>query len=171
MPNLTIAGQVFEVTDDPNIVPGTPLSEGMVSSLQQTRRENIRNNFAAKVRDATDDGETELSQQDYQQLQEQLNAYAAAYEFGVRATGVRRVTDPVEKEARDEVRRTIQQRHFALHGKRVTGEPLSEAVDAVMAGPHADEYRQIARERLEERDRRGEAMLAQTGLAQQNNAA
>jgi hypothetical protein len=166
MPNLTIAGQVFDVADDPKIAVGTPLTEGMVASLQQTRRENIRNNFAAKVRDATEDGEVELSQTDYQQLQDQLNEYAASYEFGVRSTGVRRVTDPVEKEARDEVRRTIQQRHYALHGKRVTGEALTEAVDAVMTGPHADEYRQIARERLEERDRRGEAMLAQTGLAQ-----
>lgn len=164
MPNLTIAGEVFEVADDPKITVGTPLTEGMVASLQQTRRENIRNNFASKVRDATNDGEDELSQDDKNQLQQQLNQYAEAYEFGVRAAGVRRVTDPVEKEARDEVRRTIQQRHFALHGKRVTGEPLTEAVEAVMMGPHADEYRNIARERLAERDRRGEAVLAETGL-------
>ena len=165
MPNLTIAGEVFEVADDPKIIAGQPLTEGMVASLQQTRRENIRNNFASKVRDATNDGEDELSQDDKNQLQQQLNQYAEAYEFGVRAPSARRVTDPVEKEARDEVRRTIQQRHFALHGKRVAGEPLTEAVEAVMMGPHADEYRNIARERLAERDRRGEAVLAETGLA------
>jgi hypothetical protein len=170
MPNLTIAGQVFEVADDPKITVGTPLTEGMASSLQQTRRENIRNNFASKVRDATNDGEDELSQDDYNQLQTSLNGYAEAYEFGVRATGVRRVTDPVEKEARDEVRRTIQQRHFALHGKRVTGEPLTEAVDAVMMGPHADEFRQIARDRLAERDARG-AMISENGLPSQSDAA
>ena len=57
MPQLTIKGQIFDINDDPRITVGTPLSEGMVASLQQTRRENIRNNLSKKVEDALGDND------------------------------------------------------------------------------------------------------------------
>lgn len=163
MSQLTIKGHVFEVADAPGIAVGVPMTEGHVAALQQTRRENIRNNMARAVEKVA--GESgELTAEQHQALQEQVNEYAEKYEFGVRAAGSPRVVDPVEKEARREIGEIIKSRYFALHNQRLKGEPLNEAIDQVLAGPKGEEYRTRARRALRDRERAGEDLLAQTGL-------
>ena len=164
MAQLTIKGQIFEIADDPTIAVGVPLSEGMAASLQQTRRENIRNNLAKKVEEALN-GSEELPRDKFNQLQELVNEYADKYEFGVRQAGAPRVTDPVEKEARRDVSEAIKAAYYRRHGEKLKGDSLNEAVEQVLASPKGDSYRERARERIREREAAGEDVLAATGLA------
>ena len=69
---------------------GDIINANEASALNQTRAENIRNNFSNVVKKAlsVDGGEAPS--------QGELDAYAAAYKFGVRASGGGR--DPVKSE-------------------------------------------------------------------------
>ena len=163
MPQLTIKGQVFEIADDPMIAVGIPLTEGMVSSLQQTRRENIRNNMSKRVEDALNGSET-LPSDKYDELQRLVIEYADKYEFGVRQAGAPRIADPVEKEARREAGEVIKAAYFRKHGDRLKGDALNEAVEQLMAAK-GDQYRERARERIREREAAGEDVLAAIGQA------
>lgn len=96
--SITIQGETFTV--NPPYVAGHVLKENEASSLNQTWAENIRNNFATKVKAGTEAGIGKHV------LQQQLDEYASKYEFGVR-TGGGRTTDPVEQEARAEAKKTV----------------------------------------------------------------
>lgn len=89
---ITIAGHAFNVPA--RYEEGHELTAGEASALNQTYHENLRNNFAKKVKDA---GATA----DLTALQAELDAYAEAYAFGVRAAGAGTgaTRDPVMSEA------------------------------------------------------------------------
>lgn len=87
---LVIQGQVFTISAPYSAGPVT-LSENEAQALNGLRGENIRNNFAAKMKKAQEDGEAPLGQ-------EALSAYDAQYQFGVRSAG-KLPQDPIEKEA------------------------------------------------------------------------
>lgn len=91
---VTIQGQLFDL-DDP-YAEGHTCSAMEAKALNQTRAENIRNNFAGEVKKLQGDADA-LTEAQVAQLQAQLNEYASKYEFSV---GAGRVTDPVEKEAK-----------------------------------------------------------------------
>ena len=93
MAQLTIKGQIFDIADDPTISPGVPLTEGMAATLQQTRRENIRNNMAKKVEEALN-GSGDLPADKFEELQRLVAEYADKYEFGVRQPGAPRAPRP-----------------------------------------------------------------------------
>ena len=76
---ITIAGQVFRVPV--RYVAGHTLTDGEASALNQTYHENLRNNFAGKVRDGI---EAALP---IETLQQQLDDYANDYQFGQRGGG------------------------------------------------------------------------------------
>jgi hypothetical protein len=92
--DVTIAGEVFKI--DTPYAEGHTCTAGEASALNQTRQENLRNNFAKKVKDAKEAGTFDLAA-----FQTQLDEYAAQYEFGVRqgGGGVRGPADPVKREA------------------------------------------------------------------------
>ena len=163
MAQLTIKGQIFDINDDPRITVGTPLDEGMVASLQQTRRENIRNNLSKKVEDALGDNE-DLSVEEHSRLQDLVNEYAENYKFGARQAGTPRVVDPVEREARREVAEVIKAAYYRRHGDRLKGDALADAVDQLMESKGA-QFRERAKQRIAEREAAGEDVLAATGLA------
>lgn len=78
---LTIAKHSFTVMD--KFEEGHELTAGEASALNQTLRENVRNNLSKKE----------------SLTQEQVDAYAAEYEFGVRTAGAGgRTSDPVMSE-------------------------------------------------------------------------
>jgi hypothetical protein len=91
---VTIAGEVFKI--DTPYVEGHPLTAGEASQLNQVRHENLRNNFAKKVKDAKEAGTFDLAA-----FQTQLDELAAKYEFGVRTGGGggRAPSDPIKREA------------------------------------------------------------------------
>lgn len=92
--DVTIAGEVFKIDTPYN--EGHTITAGEAQALNQTRQENLRNNFAKKVKDAKEAGTFDLAA-----FQTQLDEYAAQYEFGVRqgGGGTRAPSDPVKREA------------------------------------------------------------------------
>lgn len=86
---ITIQTQVFDCPMPYSA--GHTLTENEAMALNNLLSENLRNNFAGKMKKA----ETPLGQADF-------DAYAAGYVFGQRAvsTGAKSVRDPVEKEER-----------------------------------------------------------------------
>lgn len=162
MTALTIKGHVFEVADDSRVTAGTLLTEGHVAALQQMRRDNIRNNMSRKVEEATKDG-AELTNEKHAELQSAVNEYANTYEFGVSRTGGGggpRVTDPVEREAREEIGKIIKDAYYAKHNIRLTADLLREAVEQVLASDKGEGFRQRARRRVAERERAGDDLLS-----------
>lgn len=90
MEQITISGHSFNVPV--RYEEGHELTAGEASALNQTYHENLRNNFAKKVKDA---GEAA----DLAALQAELDAYAADYQFGIRTAGAGVSRDPVMSEA------------------------------------------------------------------------
>jgi hypothetical protein len=91
---ITIARHTFNVPL--RYEEGHELTANEASALNQTYHENLRNNFAKKVEEVANGGT--LSSEALANLQEQLDAYAEGYEFGMRSGGGA-VRDPVAKEA------------------------------------------------------------------------
>lgn len=108
--SITIQGLEFEV-DRPYATGPHELTAGEANALNQTRAENLRNNFAGKIKSAmedyrkanslAEDAEVPVSNLDHDGLKTEFAKYAADYEFSERAGGggTRTPTDPVEREA------------------------------------------------------------------------
>lgn len=105
--SITIQGFEFEVPAP--YVAGHVLSAGEASALNQVLAENLRNNFASKVKAAKEEAEKAGTEPDIHALQDALTAYASEYEFGVRSAGSPRATvDPVTREALNLAREAIR---------------------------------------------------------------
>ncbi len=115
-----------------------PFAEGHVVSateaavLNQTLRENLRNNTATAIKKAKADGA------DDQKLQALLDEYTTGYLFGVRKTGTgttAKSLDPVSREARkiarDRVHAAIKAKGFKL--KEVPADQVAGYVEALLA--------------------------------------
>jgi hypothetical protein len=107
----TIAGKTFNVYQP--YAEGHVLTANEAASLNQTFAENIRNNFAAKVKEQDEAGSF-----DQDTAQSQLNDYMTEYEFGQRRGGGGRVSDPVEARAleiaKDKVREALKGEGYKL---------------------------------------------------------
>ena len=90
MEQITISGHSFNVPV--RYEEGHELTAGEASALNQTYHENLRNNFAKKVKDAGASPDTAA-------LQAELDTYANDYQFGLRVAGVGVSRDPVLSEA------------------------------------------------------------------------
>jgi|TARA_R110000824_G_scaffold230800_4_gene418486 hypothetical protein len=84
----TISGETFSVPTP--FIEGTVLTGNQASALNQVLVENVRNNFASRIKKAKETEGGVLPSQ------EELDAYVSTYEFGERrgSTG-----DPVQREA------------------------------------------------------------------------
>lgn len=82
---------------------GHTLSTNEAHVINQTLAENLRNNFASTVKKFLEKAgakdATELTPDQRTELQSKFDAYADAYEFGVRTGGTGRPVDPVEAQA------------------------------------------------------------------------
>lgn len=123
-----------------------PYAEGHVllaneaQVLNQTYTENLRNNFASRLRSRAEAAEKEgqTYQPDPQELQAEFDGYVAEYQFGVRRASSgssASALDPVEREARKmaeaKVKAAIQAKGHKL--KEVPKEKLAELVDKFYA--------------------------------------
>lgn len=120
---------------------GHPLTENEAATLNQTFAENLRNNFAKKVKLAKEaaqknggefpaDGEAAPDD-----LQSEFTSYANDYEFGTRAAasgeaGLPR--DPIEREAFIMARELIRQ-HAKSHDIKVTAEQVASLIPGILA--------------------------------------
>lgn len=161
---ITIAGHRFEVNAPPFVAGPFTLTEGQAHSLNQTRVENLRNNFAPKVKEALN-GSSELSDSQKAELQAKFDEYAAKYEFGVRQAGQgRTVVDPVEREMLKLAKDDFTKAFFAKHGEKPSKEQVNEYSEKLI-DLKGDQYRKRAVAIMKQRESAGEADLAALGLA------
>lgn len=119
---------------------GHALTEGEASALNQVLGENLRNNFAAKIKakkaeiaaeyrkanNLAEDAPVEVGNDalNMDEMRQEFESYCTDYEFGVRqSTGPRVPVDPVEREAFTMARTVIRE---ALKGKNIKISSLSD---------------------------------------------
>ncbi len=163
---ITIAGHPFHAP-----VPyseGHQLRANEANALNQVFHENLRNNFAKKVKDAKDSGAF-----DHQALQDSFLEYARNYQFGVRALGGGGASaDPVETEALALARGDVRQM-LTKSGKKIKDYP-KEKLDAAYAAQlekHRERYIEAARERIRIKQEAASADLSSLDLDQPSPAA
>ena len=131
MTSLTIQGEKFEVPDaglakyDHFLTPEAP--EGLRNTVRQTLLENLRNNFAGKVKEGLNGGD-ELDPVKREELQGAFEQYAHSYEFGLRSIGSIRRTDPFEKQMYKLAKAVLSTRYKAVHKEAPPKDWLEEMV-------------------------------------------
>ena len=146
---ITISGVVMKVISP--YFAGHVLSDEEANVLNQTLAENLRNNFAPRVKTEKDKLEKgEIATLDVAALQVELDSYITDYEFGARRSGSVAV-DPVTKIAlgfaRDAVKKAL-----ANSGKNVkdyTSEQIHEMAERVVA--EKPRFKELAQEELARR--------------------
>lgn len=127
---IQIAGVNFEAPF--KYAAGHVLTEVEAKALNQTRFENLRNNFASTVKASVEGKEGAVAQAD---LPAKFAEYEAAYDFATPGTGgVSRTLDPIEKEARALAVELVKQ---ALKAKGRTYTAPKEATDEEKAAYRA----------------------------------
>lgn len=166
MTSITIQGHKFDVPEGVlaryNI--GTPLqTEGEVSTIRQVLCENLRNNFAGKVKAKQNGGE--LTEAQVGELQTEFEKYANEYQFGVRSagTGTRVVRDPIEREMRKLASDAIKKAFKAKYGENPDKDQLAAGIDKLLESKH-DEYAKRAKAILRQREQAGSDDLEAAGL-------
>ena len=132
MHTITIAGKPFQV--QPKYAEGHTLNANEAATLNQTFFENLRNNFAGKAKEGG--------------TQEDFDASAETYEFGVRTGGGGGSRDPVEVEAMNLARDAVK-KGIVNSGKKVsdyTAKAISAAATQLLEINPV--YREKARERI-----------------------
>lgn len=95
--SITIQGHTFEAPA--RYAEGHTLNANEANTLNQTLAENLRNNFASRVKKAIEASEAEGGPElDLEALRAEFAEYAETYEFNGKRTA-RAPVDPVEKEA------------------------------------------------------------------------
>lgn len=102
---ITIQGITFTAPEP--YESGHVLNENEAAAINQLFHENLRNNFASKVKTAIDAASAASIDVDLDTLQKEFDAYAAGYAFGVRKSGVRVPRDPVAREAQRIARASV----------------------------------------------------------------
>lgn len=128
MEQITIAGKVFNAPL--RYEEGHELTAGEASALNQTYHENLRNNFAKKVKEAVDAGAF-----DEAAFQSEFDAYANTYAFGVRTGGGGATRDPVMAEAMNIAKNQVRAAVKKKYGKVTAAEPsaITEAAKKLIA--------------------------------------
>lgn len=128
---LTIGGNQFTVYS--RYEEGHELTAGEASALNQTLRENVRNNLAKK------EG---LTQAD-------VDAYASEYQFGVRTPGAGRTADPVMAEfmrlAKAKIREALKAK-----GKTADADAITAAAQSLATKPQGEAIMALAKQRVAE---------------------
>lgn len=138
MEQITIAGKVFNAPL--RYEEGHELSASEALALNQTYHENLRNNFAKRVKGALANGGFDQSA-----LQAEFDALAQNYQFGVRTSGKRAGRDPVMKEAIDIARGKIKEA-LKAKGQRAEDAAVTRAAKKLIANNPA--IMDLARQRV-----------------------
>jgi len=135
MASITIQHAEWNV--EPRYGVGHVLTENEASALNQTFFENIRNNWASRLKTASENGQT-LSQDD-------LDKYVAEYQFGVRSIVNREPKDPIAAEERRLARAAVSEaiRAQGLRLKDVPDEQFDGFVDSINDGRFRAQAEQI----------------------------
>ena len=166
MTAITIQGYKFEVPDGAiaNIAVGYTLTEeGEANALRQTKLENLRNNFAPKIKAALNGAES-LPADKESALQAEFNDYAMAYKFGVRAAGgPRQKLDPVTREMVKLAKEDFSKAYYAKYGEKADKELVAERSEELL-DKRREDYLKRARAILRQREAVATDTLESLGL-------
>ena len=131
---VTIAGSPFKVLE--RYEEGHELTAGEASALNQTMRENIRNNLASLAKEG-------------KLTQDEVDKYATEYQFGVRTGGGGRTTDPVMSEfmrlAKAQIKAALK-----TQNKSADADQITAAAKALASHPKGEPIMALARQRVAE---------------------
>ena len=148
--SITIQGKTFTVPQP--YEAGDALKANEASALNQVLAENLRNNFASKVKDAEEKAKAAGVEVDVETLQSELDSYAEEYEFGAR-TGGGRTGDPVMAEAmdimREKVRAAIKKAGHSLKGVAAKDISAKAKAEFTKNSPAAVAVLALAKQRVE----------------------
>lgn len=160
---ISIHDQIFSVP--------APFSEGHVITaieakvLNQTRAENIANNFRKRVKAALDgvplkEGE---KPETMEAVAAALAAYADTYTFAMPSSGGREPVDPVEREALKIARAAIKDA-LTKAGKKIKDIDEDKLEAAIEAAAQKEEIVKEAKRRVNAQKKAAESTLAELGL-------
>lgn len=123
--SLTIGAQTYQIPLLFNA--GYTLNDNEAAQMNQVLKENVGNNLRGRIDKATKEGKPVPTQ-------DEVDEYVRGYEFGVRLGGVR-ITDPVEREARDIAKVLVRDKLKTLNIKlsSVSPEKMEEYVSKLAA--------------------------------------
>lgn len=143
---ITIQGMSFEV-DRPYSAGEHVLTAGEANALNQTRAENLRNNFASVVKKAmvdyrkannmVEDAEVPVDKLDHDALNTEFEKYVTEYQFSERAGGggPRTPKDPVEREANriawDKIKIALGKQNIKIDS--ISGDRKAELIASAIA--------------------------------------
>lgn len=157
---ITISGHAFDVRQP--FATGHVLTEGEANQLNQTWAENVRNNLAAKVKLAFSEEPTlEVNPDTIGAI---VTSYDEAYEMTLATVGAKRVTDPIEVEARKIATEMLTD---FLKKKGLSIRKLSEEVRVAKIAEVAakDSVVAMAKKRVAERTKRAEEALGDVDMS------
>lgn len=124
---ITIQG--VEFTAPVLYFEGHVLTENEAGVLNQTLHENLRNNFAGRVKAAKEEAEKNGVELDPTPLYEAFAEYAANYQFGVRRPGSSPVSrDPVQNRAMVLARQIVRS---AIKAKGLSVKDYADRIDGL----------------------------------------
>lgn len=153
---ITIQGYDFVATMP--YLAGHVVSDAEAKALNQVRAENLRNNFASKIKAAKGEAEG-LTEEQLAELTAAFAEYDATYEFTLASVGGgKRETDPVQAEAmriaKSLIAAKLSKDKRTL--KSVPADKLAEAIATVAAG---EKVQKLAKKNVAERQAAAEAGL------------
>lgn len=164
--SIKIQGHNFTLGRAVPYTTGHPLTEVEASVLNQTWLENLRNNFAAKVKAALEKlpehERTNPPEELLATLSTEFNTYASDYTFGHRAP--RAHVDPVEHLARKLAKEAIltKLRERKIEVKSVAAEKMEEYINGYLN--KYPETRKEAKRRLDVMRKSATSDLSDLGL-------
>lgn len=139
--------------------------ENVANTLNQTWKENLRNNFAKAVEDAKKEAKENGRDLDVGALQKELSEYEASYFFGKGGGGGFRPADPIEAEAmrlaRDAVEKALKDKGYKT--KDISRRMVTDLAKKTLEGPNGPAFQKRAQANVkaqQELDRSVEAAVA-----------
>jgi len=158
---ITIQDHAFEASQP--YLAGHVITDAEAKALNQVRAENLRNNFATKIKAAKGEAEA-LTEEQLVALRAEFAEYDAAYVFTLASVGGgKRETDPVQAEAKRLARDVITAKLKAAGKlvKNIDADVLAAAIAKVAEG---EAVQKLAKKNVAERQKAAETDLSDMGL-------
>lgn len=142
---VTIQGHGFKVPQP--FADGHTCNANQAAALNQLLTENVRNNFAGRIKKAEEAGAAVPTQ-------EELDTYIAGYEFGVRSGGGGS-SDPVSKEAMNIARDLVKNAIAKKEGVKlsdVSAAEITKLAKGVLDGEKGEAIRKKAAKIVKDRE-------------------
>lgn len=154
---ITIQGVTFAATQP--YAEGHVVTEAEAKALNQVRAENLRNNFASKVKAAKGDAES-LTDAQIAELSAEFAEYDASYVFTLASVGGgKRETDPVAVEARRLAKAAIAAM-LSDKGRKLKDIDKDKLDAAIATLADSERIQKLAKKAVEDRRKAAEADLS-----------